>query len=127
MRKKINLILMLIIIIQFFAIFYFYKGAIGLSLDLNQYSKDTNLLNIERDFEVYYALQENNLTFLKNNLDINIMFHFKPIEIDGLKNQIILKNTNRVCLLYHKIEKDFKKEYINRYPSAIIELDSLCH
>ena len=121
-----NLILILIIITQFLAILYFYKGADGLSQDLNRYSKDTNLLNIERDFEIYYALQENNLTFLKNNLDINIMFHFKPIEIDGLKNQIIPENTDRVCSLYHKIEKHFKKEFVKKYPSAIIELDSLC-
>jgi hypothetical protein len=116
----------LVISIQLFLIIYFYFGVRGLSIDLDNYAKASNLLNLERDFETYKALDEKNLTILKQDLDKNMMFHLKPIEKDGLKNQIILTNTSHLCKKYNEISDKFKNNYQKKYPKTIYELDLLC-
>ena len=111
---------------QSILIVYFYFGAKGLQKELDNYAKTTNLLNIERDLEIFQALNENNITRLKNNIDVNFMFHLKPIETDNLESQISFKNSSRLCNIYNEISKRFKKNYQNKYPKSINELNSLC-
>ena len=126
MQNKIKLLCIGIIGIQLVLILYFYMGVLGLNRDLNTYAKMTNLLNIERDFEIYKALQEKDLTKIKKNLDLNIMFHLKPIETDKAQNLLPHQDLNRLCKVYKNIAKNFQKDYKNKYPLIIKELSILC-
>ena len=105
---------------------YYYMGAKGFEADLNKWGKQNNSLNLERDFELYKALKDNNITTLKKNLDLNFMFHLSAIEKDGIVDMLDMQNINRLCQKYNLVEMQFKSEYKKLYPSSIKDLDSFC-
>ena len=124
MRNNISFIL--IIIFQLFIIIYFYVGANKLNEELNIYAQKTNTLNLERDFEIYQYLQDNNLNALEKNLQLNLMFHLEPIEEDGLKKHITVEQITRLCKIYNNIYMSFSKRYDYKYHSTIKTLNNLC-
>ena len=94
---------------------------------LDNIGRLTNNLNIERDLEIYKALTENNVAKIKENLELNFMFHIKPAETDGLKNMLEINNIKRLCTKYEFVQTNFKKEYGKKYPSFIKELNLVCN
>ncbi len=126
MRNRINIFCIALFAIQVFFIFYFYFGAKGLNKDLQSYAISSNLLSLERDFELFKALDEHNLTVIKQNLEHNIMFHLTSIESVSLKNQTISINHTRLCKKYNEISNKFNRIYKNKYKKSINELNLLC-
>ena len=94
---------------------------------LDNIGRLTNNLNIERDLEIYKALIENNMTKIKENLELNFMFHIKPIETDGFKNMLDKNSIKRLCVKYKFVKINFQKEYGKKYPSFIKEFNSICN
>lgn len=122
-RDTINLLI--IAILSFFLIYY-YMGAKGLEEDFDKWGKQNNSLNLERDFELYRALKENNTTILKNNLDLNFMFHLSGIEKDSIFSMLDMRHMDRLCQKYNFVKVQLKSEYRGIYPSSIEKLDLLC-
>jgi hypothetical protein len=105
---------------------YFYFGVRGLNADLKSYAKTSNMLNLERDLELYKALDERNLTILKQNLEQNIMFHLMPINTHGIDKVLDVKQIDRLCKKYNLVKTSFKNEYSKKYSFALKELDVSC-
>lgn len=103
----------------------FFKNMI-LEKKLDSFGRLTNNLYMERDFEIYKALNENNIKNIKKNLDLNFMFHLTVIETDGIKNMLDIEDLDRVCEKYNAIKMQFKNEYERKYPSSIKDLNLLC-
>jgi len=97
-----------------------------LDKEFDAYARLTNNLQVARNFEIYAALKENNITKIQNNLEINFMFQLKPIEFHGIKNVLLMKKIDHICNEYNKISIFFEKEYNNKYPSAIKDLKTFC-
>jgi cellulose biosynthesis protein BcsQ len=87
----------------------------------------TNNLYLERDFIIYEAFNENNLSKIKKNLNLNFMFHLTPIETDGIQNMLNIQSLDRICKKYNRIKTQFNNEYEKKYPSSIRDLNSFCN
>ena len=86
----------------------------------------TNNLNLERDFEIYNALNQKNIKKIKKNLDLNFMFHLTAIETDGIEDVLAMQRIDRLCKKYNIIQVEFKTEYEKKYPSSIKDLNLFC-
>jgi hypothetical protein len=105
---------------------YFYLGVLGLEKDFDQFAKNVNTMNIERDLIIYNATKENNITSINKNLNPNLMFHLKAFETDD-PNMILMEgNLKRICTIYNKISHEFKKDFKKQYPIAIKYFDRKC-
>ena len=105
---------------------YFYFGVVGHKKDLDTWARQTNNLNIERDFRVYSAILKSDMSSIRDNLELNFMFHLTAIEKDGIYNALDMDKIARICKLYTAVKIEFNKNYINKYPSAIKDLDKAC-
>jgi len=119
-----SLIIVILILIMILGFIFFQNKILEKKLD--SFGRLTNNLNLERDFEIYNALNQKNLSRIKKNLDLNLMFHLTAIETDGIKNILDIKNVNRLCEKYNTIKIQFRNEYIKKYPSSIKDLDLFC-
>ena len=93
---------------------------------LDSWGRLINNLNLERDFEIYAALKENNITRVGKNLELNFMFHLTAIETDEIVNVLYMKDADRLCEKYNTIKTQFKNEYEKKYPSSIKDLNLFC-
>ena len=125
-NKIIKSICFLLILILAYFILYFYYAVVGNTKDLDTWARHNNTLNLERDFQIYSAIQEGNISRIKKNLELNFMFHLTASEQDGIRNVLDMSRINRICQLYDNINKDFKKNYIKKYPSVILDLETTC-
>jgi len=121
-----NKIVWIIIFILLAVLGFLVFKNIVLEKKLDNTGRLVNNLNIERDFEIYQALTENNVAKIKENLELNFMFHIKPIETDGLKNMLEQNSIKRLCAKYEPIKTNFLKEYGKNYPSFIKEINTVC-
>ena len=124
MRKN-KFIWILIAVIIILLGFVFFQNMI-LEKKFENWARLTNNLNVERDFEIYNLLNQNNIKKIKENLDLNFMFHLTAIETDGIQNILDMKSIDRVCKKYNTIQVEFKTEYEKKYPSCIKDLELFC-
>jgi len=124
MRKN-KFIWILIAVIIILLGFVFFQNMI-LEKKFENWARLTNNLNVERDFEIYNLLNQNNIKKIKENLDLNFMFHLTAIETDGIQNVLDMKSIDRVCKKYNTIQVEFKTEYEKKYPSSIKDLELFC-
>ena len=124
MRKN-KFIWILIAVIIILLGFVFFQNMI-LEKKFENWARLTNNLNVERDFEIYNLLNQNNIKKIKENLDLNFMFHLTAIETDGIQNILDMKSIDRVCKKYNTIQVEFKTEYEKKYPSSIKDLELFC-
>ena len=124
MSKKILLSLLILFMVLFTVVsVYHYK----FEKEMNRLGQLNNVLNIQRDFEVYTAIKENNMSLVEENLELNFMFHLKPIEIDGIEYMLDVKKMKYLCKKYKKIAKIFNEEYDNKYPKSIDGFKEYCN
>lgn len=124
-NRVIDIVCILLILILGYLSIYFYYGSKGLERDLNNWGQNNNL-NLERDFQIYAAIQEKDMSKMKEDLELNLMFHLTAIEKYGIQNSLDIVRIERVCKKYLKINTSFKRDYENKYPSAIMELEKIC-
>jgi hypothetical protein len=103
-----------------------YKNKI---LEARLYASETStsFLILNRNLEVFKGVQDNNMTLIKNNLDLYLMFGLKPIEIHGIKKHLNVKKSKRLlCDKYKDVWNNFIKYNSLKYPRATAELIELC-
>lgn len=125
-QNKLNFLFTIIIVILIGVSGYFIFSSVYLSKYIDNIARMDNNLHVQRDFEIYAALKENNITKIEKNLALNFMFHLKPIEVDGTKYILGIKHTEHTCKAYKKVSQIFKEEYEKKYPKTIQDLDELC-
>jgi len=104
----------------------FYKNKI-LEAELYASEKSSSFLILNRNLEIYKGIQEDNMTIIKDNLDLYLMLGLKPIEMHGIQNHLNIKTSKRLlCDKYKDIWNDFIKYNNPKYPSATKELERLC-
>ena len=125
-NKIVKITYITVIFILCYFILYFYYGARESKKDLETWARQTNNLNLQRDFVIYKALVENNLTKIKKISDLNFMLHLAAIETGGIKNMLDIRDIDRICREYNSVKVQFKKEYEKKYPSFIKDLHLFC-
>lgn len=86
-----------------------------------------NNLDIQRDFELYNALKENNMSLVRKNLELNFMFHLTSIETDGIEYMLDVERIKYICKHYRKNAESFNQEYKTKYPTSIDGLKKYCY
>ena len=122
MRILIGLLLICLVFISIL----FYKNKV-LESQLDSFGRMNNYLGLERDLTIFTAINEQNMTKMKNNLDLNLMFHLTAIEMDGIKNVLhIEKSKHLLCDKHKGIWHTFTTYNKEKYPSTAKELEKLC-
>jgi hypothetical protein len=125
-QNKFIWILIILIVGLIISLGFISFQKIILEKKLDNWGRLTNNLHLERDFEIYNAVNETSIEKIKNNLDLNFMFHLTAIETDGIKNVLDMQDIDRLCEKYNRINVQFKNEYEKKYPSSIKDLDLFC-
>ncbi len=124
--KQIKYFYVAILLLSLFVSVNFYFKSKALQKEFSRLTQMKHNVDLIRDFNLYKAFKENNLTEIDNNIKLNFMFHLKPIETDGIDKTINITNTYSLCLAYKEVSLEFKNEYQNKYPLAISEIDRIC-
>lgn len=124
--KQIKYVYIVILLLSLFASVNFYFKSEALQKEFSRLTSMKHNVDLIRDFNLYKAFKENNLTEIDNNIKLNFMFHLKPIETDGIEKIVNITNTYSLCLAYKEVSLELKKEYKDEYSIAISEIDKIC-
>ena len=83
-------------------------------------------LDLIRDFDLYQAIQENNISKIENNIKLNFMFHLSPLEINENNYLVDIQSNKNLCDKYNIVSNLIQKDYKDKYPIALKKLNKLC-